>query len=96
MGSPLGPIFANYYMGHLERQVFEDHTIKPATYCRYVDDIFAVVRDEQHLQLIKERMEESSVLRFTYEMSVDNKLPFLDIEVDGQNGTYVTKVYQAG
>ena len=72
MGSPLGPTFANYYMTHIENQVLEDPEIRPHTYCRYVDDIYLVVRNEQHLLDLKSRMEAASVLSFTYEMSDDD------------------------
>ena len=43
MGSPLGPTFANFYMGNLEQSVHRDQNIKPNIYCRYVDDVFVVV-----------------------------------------------------
>ena len=40
MDSPLGPTFANYYMGHLENRIFNNLDIKPKIYVRYMDDIF--------------------------------------------------------
>lgn len=43
MGCVLGPTFANYYMGHLEEITFRNHSV-PRTYCRYVDDIFVIIR----------------------------------------------------
>ena len=43
MGSPLGPTFANFYIGNLEELIFSDINIKPSIYWRYVDDIFVVV-----------------------------------------------------
>ena len=39
MGSPLGPLFANFYMAHVENLVLNDPEIAPATYVRYVDDV---------------------------------------------------------
>ena len=33
------------------------------------------------------------VLKFTYELGVNNKLPFLNILVTLENGRYVTTVY---
>ena len=56
MGSPLGPTFANFYMGNLEQSVLRDQNIKPNIYCRYVDDIFVVVKNEDHLKQLQERM----------------------------------------
>ena len=42
MGSPLGPLFANFYMANLENSVIPtiDSHERPLIYCRYVDDIF--------------------------------------------------------
>ena len=39
MGSPLGVLFADFYMGIIEERVFSNHE-KPAIYCRHVDDTF--------------------------------------------------------
>ena len=36
MGSPLGPIFANYYMAHIENLILKDQTIRP--YTVYIQD----------------------------------------------------------
>lgn len=43
MGSPLGPLFANFYMANLENNILKETDSKPLTYCRYVDDIFIVI-----------------------------------------------------
>jgi hypothetical protein len=94
MGSPLGPTFANFYMCHIENHVLQQVQIRPFTYCRYVDDTYVVVRDDQHLHSLKLAMEEASVLTFTYETSIHQKLPFLDVAVDGSNGLYTTSVYK--
>ena len=94
MGSPLGVSFANFYMCDIENKVLLNQTMAPTTYCRYIDDIYTVVRDETHLKQLKTAMEQHSVLKFTYELSVNNKLPFLDIAIDGQTDTYVTSVYR--
>ena len=72
----------------------EGMTVKPFTYCRYIDDIFVDVADEEQLMLLKSKLEDNSVLRFTVEMSVGNRLPFLDLTVDASDSaTFVTSVY---
>lgn len=53
MGSPLGPTFANFYMGHLEENVFQIQMNKPLIYARYVDDIFVVARDASEVHNLK-------------------------------------------
>ena len=38
MGTPLGPMLANFYMCHLENNCFQYcPQVKPPTYCRYID-----------------------------------------------------------
>ena len=93
MGSPLGVLFANFYMGMIERKVLSDVEIRPRLYCRYIDDIFVEVKDPQHLHTLKERFERESVLDFTFESSNNNSLPFLDVLVEKEAEKYETSVY---
>ena len=38
VGSPLGVLFANFYLGHLEKEIFAAHPeLKPYIYVRYVE-----------------------------------------------------------
>ena len=39
-------------------------------------------------------MQASSVLTFTYELSVNGKIPFLDVDIKWQDGQFVTDVYR--
>ena len=94
MGSPLGPLFANFYMAHVENLVLNDPEIAPATYVRYVDDVFVDVRGQAHLLSLIAQFEANSVLHFTYEMSINGTLPFLDVLVESRDGRYVTDVYR--
>ena len=82
MGSPLGTSFADFYMGHLEETFLKDSNILPIVYCRYVDDIFILAKEEQHVIKIKETFENNSVLKFDIEWNQENKLPFLDVLID--------------
>ena len=43
---------------------------------------------------MKEIFEKSSVLKFTYELGVDNKIPFLDVDVENNGGVFVTSIYK--
>ena len=92
MGSPLGVLFADFFMGTVEEKVFQDNR-KPRTYCRYVDDTFVVVEDDQELQDLRCLFEEKSGLRFTTEKSEDGSLPFLDVLLKTVNGSINTSVY---
>jgi len=94
MGSSLGVTFANFYMCHIENTVLACSNLKPSLYCRYVDDCYVIVRDEDHLRQLKDAFEEASVLKFTYETAVRKKIHFLDVEVDGNGNSYVTSTYR--
>ena len=94
MGSPLGPLFANFYMSHVENLALSDPDVTPHTYVRYVDDCFVEVRDTEHLSKLVRQLEANSVLKFTYELSRDNILPFLDVLVERGEGQYHTSVYR--
>ena len=93
MGSPLGPTFANFYMGNLESKVFKDKEKKPSIYVRYVDDCFVQVESEKALIDIKKSFEKHSVLKFTYELDTNKKLPFLDVLVESTNDNFKSTVY---
>ena len=66
----------------------------PATYCRYVDDIFVDVRDTTQLENLIEAFEQNSVLHFTFEKSQHNILPFLDVTVEAKGDRFITDVYR--
>ena len=92
MGSPLGPTFANFYMADLENRVLNIPGLKPNIYCRFVDDIYTDAKLELLLK-IKKSMEEHSVLKFTYELSNNNQLPFLDILTHYDTDKFASSVY---
>ena len=94
MGSPLGPTFANFYMGYLEETTFSDINKKPLIYARYVDDIFIMYSTIEQLKEIKRNFENNSILKFTIEESAENKLPFLDVLIGKEKDKFHTKVYR--
>ena len=91
MGSPLGCIFANFYMSSLEIQTLIELNKKPELYARYIDDILLVVDDENELLTIKNKWTENSVLSFTHE-HYHNKLAFLDVLLEIKEGSLQTSV----
>ena len=78
MGTPLGPMLANFYMCHLGNSCFQNcPQIKPPTYCRYIDDIFMLI-DIKQIENLKSYFEEHSKLSFTYEIESCKELSFVD------------------
>ena len=80
MGSPLGPVLANIFVGYHEQrlQIEEDEHL--LLYDRYVDDTFAFHTTKEHSVEFLEKLNSlHPSLRFTCEHEDDNKLPFLDV-----------------
>ena len=90
MGSPLGVLFANFFMGTIEATALQQN--RPSIYCRYTD-IFVRVRNLDKLQALKKRLTDASGLNFTYEESRDGSLSFLDILVTARDVGFTTTVY---
>ena len=95
MGSPLGPLFANFYMCHLENNVLNalNTENKPNIYCRYVDDIFLTVQDPSIIFSLKEKLQNSSCLKFTYEIENNRTINFLDVKINANRKTLNTEIY---
>ena len=85
LGSPLGLTFANFYMGYLENTIFEQKQHKTYTICK--------IR-RYNLSRITEAMEGRSVLKFTYKLSLKNKLPFLGVLLNNKSHLIKTTVYR--
>ena len=94
MGSPLGPILANIFVGSLEHKLFQNNK-KPEIYVRYVDDIFVMFKNKhEHLSFLNNLNKLHSSLSFTCECEVENKIAFLDVLVERVNNTFTTTVYR--
>ena len=94
MGSPLGPILANIFVGYYENKLFASSP-KPIIYKRYVDDIFAIfpsrVDTDKFLQNLN-KLHPS--LAFTKEDEVNNSLPFLDVLIERDGNKFLTSIYR--
>jgi hypothetical protein len=96
MGNPLSPFLANLFMSHFETELSAKCNYFPRIFYRYVDDIFAIV------SFTKDRLAEFTELmnsqypsiKFTVEVEVDSKLPFLDILISRNNGILDFNVYR--
>ena len=84
MGSPLGPALANAFLAHHETIWLEECPLSftPIFFARYVDDIFVLVRSNEHVAKLAEYFSSKHPnIRFTYELEENNTLPFLDVTV---------------
>ena len=67
----------------------------PIFYARYVDDIFVLLRSREHIeQLATYFSSQHPNINFTYEVEVDNCLPFLDVSVYRQASKFSSSVHR--
>ncbi|CAH3033914.1 unnamed protein product [Porites lobata] len=94
MGSPLGPLMANVFMCHLEEKLTRGG-LMPQLYKRYVDDTLARMPSvDAAAEFLSTLNGLHPSLTFTMELPVDNKIPFIGIEIV-KNGTKLeTQVYR--
>ena len=95
MGSPLGPILADIFMGHLEDKMSSEIQ-QLLMYRRYVDDIFAICNDHNHVQHFHEKLLQLHPrIHFTVELEENNAIPFLDVLlVRREDGSLSRGVYR--
>ena len=96
MGSPLGPALANAFLCHHEKKWLRECpvTYAPTFHKRYVDDIFVLLKSENHVNnLLFYLNSKHRNIRFTYEIEKDRPLAFLDINVYRGNNKFETSVH---
>ena len=93
-GFPLGVLFAQAYMSFIEGNVLQCEETRPNMYYRYVDDIFVDFDSHDKLEALRGKLTDESVLNFTVDFSVSQKLPFLDLMIDASSGEFITDVFR--
>ena len=80
MGSPLGPVLANIFMGYIESGIPEEKL--RLLYDRFVDDAFAIFNDDHEAGEFYRLLNELHLsLKFTMEPEQLGRLPFMDVRV---------------
>ena len=94
MGSPLGPVLANIFVGYFESILFRDIE-KPLNYFRYVDDIFISYKTGYNVDVLFDQISNlHPSLKFTREHETDGSLPFLDVLVQRTQTSLNTSIYR--
>ena len=92
MGSPLGPILTNIFVG-FNKQLFLQRVPNPSCYFRYVDDTFVMSRSEKDsCELFDKLNLLHPSLKFTMEKENNDSLPFLDVLVQRCETAFTTGV----
>ena len=95
MGAPASPAIANIYMASLERKALDTWTgQKPKAWCRFVDDVFTIVKRAEVNDLLKHLNDQHPSIKFTLETESDDKLPFMDVTVHRIGKHLRTTVYR--
>ena len=95
MGSPLSPVAACFYMERLEKEKYQRIMGPECTWIRYVDDVLAVVPENDDLdRKILALNEVDQKIQFTVEKESNGKLPFLDTLIIRNASTTKFTVYR--
>ena len=81
MGSPLGPILANIYVGYIES--LNPHIDNDTFFFgRYVDDILVIAENAQVINQLKDSLNNvDRDIQFTTEFETNHSIPFLDVNI---------------
>ncbi len=93
MGSPLTLTMANCYMYFFERPIVRQVKNSGGLYLRYIDDLFITINwPQQHLlkQIERWNQFDENIKLNSY---IHRSTSFLDLSVENQNGSLITKVY---
>ena len=93
MGSPLGPILSNTFVGFHEKQLIKD--ISPIYYKRYIDDTFVIFAEDKDRDAFLLKLNGMHAnLEFIIKKATENKLAFLDVIVHWENQNFYTNIYR--
>ena len=95
MGSPLGPVLADFFMMKIEEQLASEISGLPL-YTRYVDDTLIFCRSRQQMNSFIDRLNSAHPnLVVTCEYEENNCLPFLDVLISRRDdGSVKRSVYR--
>ena len=97
MGSQLGPILANTFLCHFEKQWLSEcpPDTLPKVFKRYVNDIFEMFLCQSHLKDFVNYMNTKHAnIKFTSEFEENDSFFFLDVKTTRRNNQLVTSVFR--
>ena len=97
MGSPLGLLFANWFLKDFELKFIENdhHKLGIQVWKRYIDDVLAIVKNNEANNILQYLNRKHDFIKFTMCMVEQSKLQFLDMVVfsDQTKQYYYTDIY---
>ena len=96
MGSPLGPVLANLFMGFFKKQWLKEFNFcKGFLYQRYVDNIICLYNCEvDAMNFFDYFNSRHPDIKFTFEKQNGDKLTFLDVLISNENINFCTSVFR--
>ncbi|CAH8544682.1 unnamed protein product [Dicrocoelium dendriticum] len=87
MGSPLGPLLADIFMGMLEQGKLKPAISSLGLYCRYVDDIFVLLQSSGSIDELTNTFNQGHpAIKFTSEVEQNGRFHFLDVAMKRLDG----------
>ena len=94
MGRLLGPVLANIFVCYNENELF-DFSVKPQFYKRYVDDTFAIFKNEAECDEFFNILNSlNPALKFTSEKEESESLAFLGVKIQKSDNKFIISVYR--
>lgn len=80
MGNPLSGFLSEIFLGKMEENL-QAEGLLPRLWIRYVDDIFAILDNDEIEETLRELNKRHKMIQFTMEVEEAGRLPFLDLLV---------------
>ncbi|XP_067616604.1 uncharacterized protein [Eurosta solidaginis] len=94
MGAPTSPIIADIIMEKLLDSSMEKLRYKPRILSKYVDDLFAIVRENEIQNTLDTLNNFDKNIKFTVEVENNGKLAYLDSEINRRGNRLKLKWYK--
>ncbi len=96
MGSPLSPILANIFKEKFEDNGISTSPFRPFLWCRYIDgDSTLWPHTQLYLLQFRTNLNKRNIsIQFSTEEERNNKLSFLDFEIEWENDHFIRSTYR--
>jgi len=81
MGSPVSVVLSEITMQYIEQKIQNEAPFRPLFWYRYVDDCITSLEATKHEEFLEYLNSINTNIQFTLELQQENKIPFLDIEL---------------
>ena len=97
MSGCISPPLANIFLSLHGKNWIQNCPLefRPVYYRRYVDDTFILFKSQSHItKFLNYLNQQHSQIKFTHEIEIDNRLPFLDVLVCKNNNEFATSLFR--